>query len=556
MNNSDILIDIINDCVNKQIKKSNIPTKIIGRVMSVSDNGEEANVSIAGDDTIVTLLNKTGEVLKVGDNVFIESVNGNLTNGFISERFGNPVYTKVTTSVNIEYVQTDSGSDAPSTGWSTELPEYESGKYIWQRTVSVFSDGTSYTSAATCISGATSKGISNIVEQYYLSTSKHNQSDGKWEEIQPSWVENKYIWTRSKITWTDNSVTYTEPILANAINGANETANSKVGYNEIIASINKSSEGVQIQGEKVSLLGRNLNLTSENITINSDNFSVDANGNIDATSGNIGGFTLGKTEFTANTTLPYTYTSDDTETIKSIIMGEKSPTAEELEKYDLNQNGEINTLDWMWVIRFVNGSNTTNGKFKIDTLNSRKCLQLLDSNDVVRLSLGVFGSYIQSLTAGNFYSSNINTHTLSVSPENTDVSMYLGEITQNGVNRYGLSVTGDEYGIGYAQIGYSLYETSGESGNITLSQSAANFDYLEIFLQRAGNYSIKVSNPDGKTVIGTTSQNYDNNIYIYTKKMTISGNTISVDYNKGQSLSSSSSFTDDSHYITKVVGYK
>ena len=67
MNNSDILIDIINDCVNKQIKKSNIPTKIIGRVMSVSDNGEEANVSIAGDDTIVTLLNKTGEVLKVGD---------------------------------------------------------------------------------------------------------------------------------------------------------------------------------------------------------------------------------------------------------------------------------------------------------------------------------------------------------------------------------------------------------------------------------------------------------------------------------------------------------
>ena len=556
MNNSDILIDIINDCVNKQIKKSNIPTKIIGRVMSVSDNGEEANVSIAGDDTIVTLLNKTGEVLKVGDNVFIESVNGNLTNGFISERFGNPVYTKVTTSVNIEYVQTDSGSDAPSTGWSTELPEYESGKYIWQRTISVFSDGTSYTSAATCISGATSKGISNIVEQYYLSTSKYNQSDGEWEETQPSWVENKYIWTRSKITWTDNSVTYTEPILANAINGANEIANSKVGYNEIIASINKSSEGVQIQGEKVSLLGRNLNLTSENITINSDNFSVDSDGNIDATSGNIGGFTLGETEFTANTTLPYTYTSDDTETIKSIIMGEKSPTAEELEKYDLNQNGEINTLDWMWVIRFVNGSNTTNGKFKIDTLNSRKCLQLLDSNDVVRLSLGVFGSYIQSLTAGNFYSSNINTHTLSVSPENTDVSMYLGEITQNGVNRYGLSVTGDEYGIGYAQIGYSLYETSGESGNITLSQSAANFDYLEIFLQRAGNYSIKVSNPDGKTVIGTTSQNYDNNIYIYTKKMTISGNTISVDYNKGQSLSSSSSFTDDSHYITKVVGYK
>ena len=48
----------------------------------------------------------------------------------------------------------------------------------------------------------------------------------------------------------------------------------------------------------------------------------------------------------------------------------------------------------------------------------------------------------------------------------------------------------------------------------------------------------------------------DRKANIYTKKMTISGNTISVDYNKGQSLSSSSSVTDDSHYITKVVGYK
>ena len=41
---------------------------------------------------------------------------------------------------------------------------------------------------------------------------------------QPEWQEGKFIWTRSQITWTDNTVTYTSPVLAKAINGANESA--------------------------------------------------------------------------------------------------------------------------------------------------------------------------------------------------------------------------------------------------------------------------------------------------------------------------------------------
>lgn len=72
------------------------------------------------------------------------------------------------------------------------------------------------------IQGEAGIGVKGIVEQYYLSNSATRQTGGSWSTAQPTWKKGKYIWTRSQITWTDNSVTYTNPVLAKAINGANE----------------------------------------------------------------------------------------------------------------------------------------------------------------------------------------------------------------------------------------------------------------------------------------------------------------------------------------------
>lgn len=77
-------------------------------------------------------------------------------------------------------------------------------------------------------------GVKAVVEQYYLSTSNTTQSGGSWSTNQPEWSEGKYIWTRSQVTWTNNTVTTTTPILAKAINGANETANEAVNKVEKI----------------------------------------------------------------------------------------------------------------------------------------------------------------------------------------------------------------------------------------------------------------------------------------------------------------------------------
>lgn len=74
--------------------------------------------------------------------------------------------------------------------------------------------------------GATGKGVKSIVPQYYLSTSKTAQTGGSWSATQPAWQPNHYLWTRSYITWSDNTTSTTTPILAQALNDANEK-----GYN-------------------------------------------------------------------------------------------------------------------------------------------------------------------------------------------------------------------------------------------------------------------------------------------------------------------------------------
>lgn len=150
---------------------------------------------------------------------------------------GNAIATKNNTisNVDVEYASGTSNTTPPTSGWATTAPDWQEGRYIWQRTVTTMQDGTQNISDPTCIqaaagenggTGATGIGVSNIIEQYYLSTSSTTQTGGAWSTAQPAWQKGKYIWTRSQITWTDDSVTYTDPVLAKAINGANEAVDN------------------------------------------------------------------------------------------------------------------------------------------------------------------------------------------------------------------------------------------------------------------------------------------------------------------------------------------
>lgn len=176
-------------------------------------------------------------------------------------------------AVDVEYADSTSETVAPTEGWGTDAPAWQEGHYIWQRTATYSGGGVSY-SDPVCISGRDGQdgavgpqgpqgpqgeagpqglqgiqgetgatgpqgstgpqgvGVSAIVEQYYLSDSDSSQTGGSWSSAQPEWAEGTFIWTRSQVTWTNGDVTTTAPVLARAINGANEAASYATGQAE------------------------------------------------------------------------------------------------------------------------------------------------------------------------------------------------------------------------------------------------------------------------------------------------------------------------------------
>lgn len=109
----------------------------------------------------------------------------------------------------------------------------------------------------------------------------------------------------------------------------------------------------------------------------------------------------------------------------------------------------------------------------------------------------------------------------------------------------------------------SLYDnSSGSNGSITLSQSAANFTYLEIYYR--SNDSVfsctKVFSPNGKTASLIVSFPYSSNIaYQKNKSIKINGTSITnVAYSETWIDASGKCDASNSNniHITKVVGYK
>lgn len=75
--------------------------------------------------------------------------------------------------------------------------------------------------------GATGKGVKSIVEQYYKSTSATAMSGGSWSTTYPGWENSKYIWTRSVITYTDNTTSTTTAVCVTGSKGDKGATGSK-----------------------------------------------------------------------------------------------------------------------------------------------------------------------------------------------------------------------------------------------------------------------------------------------------------------------------------------
>lgn len=131
----------------------------------------------------------------------------------------------------------------------------------------------------------------------------------------------------------------------------------------------------------------------------------------------------------------------------------------------------------------------------------------------------------------------------------------------NGVVLEG-NKTSEDLGIDILSQNVLYENTSGSNSKITLSDSAANYEYLEIFFRNNDNIynSVKVYQPNGKKVnLISQYNNGSNTIWFKIAICLISGNTITKDNAVEMKLAASNAINASSgntNYITRVIGYK
>lgn len=121
--------------------------------------------------------------------------------------------------VDVYYYLSTSPKDLVGGSWSTESPTWTAGSYMWSKTKTLFTDLSEIESEPVCISGNEGKGVKSITEEYYSSTSATELIGGSWVEAYPGWDNGKFIWTRSIIVYTDSTSTTTTPICVSGASG-------------------------------------------------------------------------------------------------------------------------------------------------------------------------------------------------------------------------------------------------------------------------------------------------------------------------------------------------
>lgn len=180
------------------------------------------------------------------------------------------------------------------------------------------------------------------------------------------------------------------------------TVSKKVGNDEICSKISQSADEILLKGNR--------------IIIESDNFKLNKNGNITATEGIIGGFSLGKKQFTGNLDGIYNYNSFDIRMAMCIAMGWIYASSNLSSIYDYDDDGNINSADYLKIQKILLGVNNNtkkiSGTLKINSEDSKNCIAIeKDGQTIVSLGTGGINTELintENILCGYDIGSNLN----------------------------------------------------------------------------------------------------------------------------------------------------
>ena len=171
-------------------------------------------------------------------------------------------------SIIEQYYLSSSATSLLNGSWSTTRPTWKDKWYIWTRSVITYTNGTSDTTAAICVTGSKGDkgedgkpgdkgekgdkgedgkpGVSVTLAdvEYAQSTSNSVAPTTGWQTTAPTWINGRYIWSRTKVSYSDNTTTYTKAVCITG--GKGSTGDSGVGVSSIIEQYYLSSSATSL----------------------------------------------------------------------------------------------------------------------------------------------------------------------------------------------------------------------------------------------------------------------------------------------------------------------
>ena len=275
---------------------------------------------------------------------------------------------------------------------------------------------------------------------------------------------------------TKNNATTNYSRLTQTANSLTSTVSTKVGNNEIISKINQSAEAITINANKISLAGKTIALTSDNIKITSNNFSVNSNGDItarnanitgtiNASSGTIGGFTIGSTDISAEGGAYRVFIGNGSGTYADFLVVRTGSNGNYQYPFYVRSNGTMYASN-----ATISGNITaTSGTFQNCTITNSCSVPAstvsgtLSTNTIPNLSAS-------KITSGTMSASRISGGTM------TGVTLSGGRVAGSDVS--GLSVSGDVITVNNQYGHYGIGSLTGKSFQLIVQHEGSSWRRL------------------------------------------------------------------------------
>lgn len=174
-------------------------------------------------------------------------------------------------STAITYALADSGTTAPTSGWTATVPTLIKGKYLWTKSEWTYTDNSNETGYSVTyvakdgnngtdgIAGKDGVGIKTTLIEYAVNTSGTTRPASGWSTTIPTVPAGQYLWTRTTWTYTDNTTEQGYSVARQGNNGQNG-ADGKDGAPAKLLSLQADSyvmkfdtNGNIISGQTISL---------------------------------------------------------------------------------------------------------------------------------------------------------------------------------------------------------------------------------------------------------------------------------------------------------------